>query len=343
MRRSQSGQVAQLRADSAYLDAGVVICWTMGRSSLVVEAVAKAGAAGLGLGRVGAAAADARLANGGRLLDAGNGGAVDICCYVVWFGVISFFGWLYECIFCAIKNKRWDNRGFLFGPVCPIYGFGFTTVLALFLNVQTMLGSTALGSTVGSAAGADLQWWQVFIASALGSAVLEYATSYVLERWFHARWWDYSGMPLNVHGRICLPFTLCFGAAGVAVYYLLCQHLVDVATDVPQVWWEVGSLVVVGLMSADAALSVSAMSDLTKRIEDAQADFDAVMEVAVNDIATGRVPLRHDVEEHARRMAGSLTGIQRRALTSMRSFSTESRSKAAALLRRGLSWPGQGK
>lgn len=49
---------------------------------------------------------------------------MDICSYVAWFGLFSVLGWVYECAYCAIRTKRLDNRGFLFGPVCPIYGFG---------------------------------------------------------------------------------------------------------------------------------------------------------------------------------------------------------------------------
>ncbi len=127
---------------------------------------------------------------------------MDICSYVAWFGLFSILGWVYECAYCAIRTKRWDNRGFLFGPVCPIYGFG---VSALLIVAQALASS---GATSANAA-----WWQVLLCASAGSAVLEYTTSYVLEKCFHARWWDYSNVPLNLNGRICLPFALCFGAA----------------------------------------------------------------------------------------------------------------------------------
>ena len=54
---------------------------------------------------------------------------MDICQIVSWFGLFSVLGWVYECTYCAIKNRKWDNRGFLFGPVCPIYGFGASFVM----------------------------------------------------------------------------------------------------------------------------------------------------------------------------------------------------------------------
>ena len=71
----------------------------------------------------------------------------------------------------------------------------------------------------------DTVWWQVFLASATGSAVLEYSTSWVLEKLFHARWWDYSNIPLNLNGRICLPFALCFGTVGCLLYYFVSNSL----------------------------------------------------------------------------------------------------------------------
>jgi uncharacterized membrane protein len=251
---------------------------------------------------------------------------MDLCAYVTWFGLFSVIGWLYECTYCAIKTKKWDNRGFLFGPVCPIYGFGGIMVIAAANLVESAV----------HAGGAAPEPWQVFVVSALGSAVLEYVTSYVLERWFHARWWDYSNVPLNLNGRICLPFTLCFGLAGMAVYYYASEAVVDASAAVPLIVWEVAALVTVGLMSADLALTNAALSDLDGRIEEAQADFDAVMDVAVEDMASGRMPLADDIRAHTRRLAGDMGSRQRKVLSKMRTFSTDARTAVARGLREAI-------
>lgn len=244
---------------------------------------------------------------------------MDICSYVAWFGLFSVLGWVYECTYCAIKNRRWDNRGFLFGPVCPIYGFG---VVAVIVVAQAL------------PRGGDVSWWQVFLGGAAGSAVLEYGTSYVLERCFHARWWDYSNIPLNLNGRVCLPFALCFGAVGTLLYYYVCPTIADASPSLPLVAWELLALATASLMSADLALTLSTLTDLTRRIERGRDDFDAVMETAVDDIASGRRPLEDDLEEAARRGAEGMTLVERRALRSIRSFGSRAREESAARLRR---------
>ena len=245
---------------------------------------------------------------------------MDICGYVAWFGLFSVLGWVYECTYCAIKNRRWDNRGFLFGPVCPIYGFGVVAVVAV---------AQALPR-----GGGDVAWWQVFLGGAAGSAILEYGTSYVLERFFHARWWDYSNIPLNLNGRVCLPFALGFGAVGTLLYYFACPAIAAATPSLPLVAWELLALLTVSLMSADLALTLSTLTDLTKRIERGRDDFDAVMETAVDDIASGRRPLGDDLEEAARRGDEGMTLVERRALRSIRSFGSRAREESAARLRR---------
>ena len=251
---------------------------------------------------------------------------MDICCYVTWFGVFSLGGWVYECTFCAIKNRRWDNRGFLFGPVCPIYGFAGVAVLLLLTWLPRVL----------SVSSTSMPWWEVFVFCSVGSAVLEYLTSYLLERFFHARWWDYSKIPLNLNGRICLPFALCFGLAGTLGYYYLAIPIASVSSGVPLVTWEVLALFIVGLMCADLGLTVSALTDLGKRIESAQSAFDAVMNVAVTDIASGRPPLGEDVSQSTKRIAAGMSGLQRRALRTVTNFTSERRNAAAQRLRRAL-------
>lgn len=247
---------------------------------------------------------------------------MDICSYVALFGLFSVLGWVYECTYCAIRNRKWENRGFLLGPVCPIYGFGASAVL--------------IAANLLPKGSADAPWWQVFIACTAGSAVLEYGTSYVLEKCFHARWWDYSSIPLNLNGRICLPFALCFGAAGTLLYYYVMPFLSDAAPAVPLLTWEALALITASLMSADLALTLSTMTDVTKRIEQGRDDFDAVMETAVDDIASGRRPLQSDLEEAAHHAAEEMTATQRRALKSIRRYTEEHREASAKRLRKAV-------
>ena len=111
--------------------------------------------------------------------------------YFVYFIEASFIGWVWECTYNAVKQHRWENRGFLFGPVIPIYGVGTVGMMIIVRLLPTLAAD-------------DVSLWKVFLISVVGSAILEYLTSYFMEKLFHAVWWDYSDMPLNIHGRICL-------------------------------------------------------------------------------------------------------------------------------------------
>ena len=109
-------------------------------------------------------------------------------------------------------QKKWENRGFLYGPLCPIYGAGGVAI-------------TAIADFISAHTDATFTWWQIFLVAFLGSIVLEYGTSWALEKLFHAYWWDYSSMPLNINGRVCFPYSVGFGGgrtySGVILLHLL--------------------------------------------------------------------------------------------------------------------------
>ena len=194
------------------------------------------------------------------------------------FILASFIGWIYECIYCTVKTTRWQNRGFLFGPICPIYGLGFVGGSALM----------QLPVISGSRSGGEISLPLLFLVCAAGSAVLEYVTSYLLEKLFHARWWDYSHVPLNINGRICLPATLGFGAAGVIILGFLLPYLrasiPAPSVSIPVLAQEIISLVLMGLFGADLALSVSSVTRLLDTLEKMEAGFDERMEAGYHHI-----------------------------------------------------------
>lgn len=198
---------------------------------------------------------------------------MDICGYVAWFGLFSVLGWVYECTYCAIKNRRWDNRGFLFGPVCPIYGVGVVSIV-LALQAAGSLGCELTG------------WWQVFLVSFAGSMALEYATSWAMERAFHAYWWDYSNVPLNIRGRTCVPAGLLFGGGGLLAVYVLMPAMAQVSASVPEVALEACSYLVVLLMSVDATLTVTVLTDFEERVASADRSFNDRAEAVTERVAT---------------------------------------------------------
>ena len=124
------------------------------------------------------------------------------------FLIYSFAGWCMEvCISLKLRHK-FINRGFLVGPICPIYGFG-CVLLQLLL-------SKYLDNPFG-----------LFCTSIVVCSFLEYMTSYIMEKIFKARWWDYSNIPFNVEGRICLKNSIGFGILGTIVMYFLNPPVLD--------------------------------------------------------------------------------------------------------------------
>lgn len=177
---------------------------------------------------------------------------MSLSAYVVWFSLASVAGWLYETTYCIIRTGGWERRGFLFGPLCPIYGTGVVAGLLLFNRPEVASGAFPA--------------WGVFLVSMVGSAILEYGVSVVLERLFGALWWDYSDMPLNINGRICLPASLLFGAAGVLVAYVLVPLIGGATARVQPQVFEVLALVAVALLSCDMTASAISLSDLMEKI-----------------------------------------------------------------------------
>ena len=137
--------------------------------------------------------------------------------YFLLFIIYSFLGWLMEVICKFIELKRFVNRGFLIGPICPIYGYGVLGILFL------------IGSDTKDFLG-------VFLKSILICSVLEYFTSYLMEKLFKARWWDYSKRKFNINGRICLETMIPFGILGTLIVYFINPLFKGLVTKInPQV------------------------------------------------------------------------------------------------------------
>jgi uncharacterized membrane protein len=170
-------------------------------------------------------------------------------------------GWIYESIFCTIKNKKWADRGFLYGPLCPIYGVGAVSL-------------TAIAEAFSKRSLDGYAWWQVFLVAFFGSIVLEYVTSWALEKLFHAYWWDYSRMPLNINGRVCFPYSVGFGCAGLLVVYVIAPFTQNMTSGITPIVMEGLSLWFMAMIAADVTLTVSALTDFERNV--------AALDVALN-------------------------------------------------------------
>ena len=122
--------------------------------------------------------------------------------YFILFIMYSFLGWIVDVTDVLINTKKLVNRGFLIGPICPIYGVGLL-LITLLLNDYTDRPLV------------------LFILTIFICMTLEYFTSYIMEKLFNARWWDYSDKKYNLNGRICLETTIPFGLGGLLVMYVI--------------------------------------------------------------------------------------------------------------------------
>ncbi len=116
--------------------------------------------------------------------------------YFLVFLIFSVLGWMMECTVILITQKRLTNRGFLIGPYLPIYGVASVSMILCLSRFKDNL-------------------LLLFLLSLLLCSTIEYLTSYLMEKLFKARWWDYSQKRFNIQGRICLQNALAFGVMGV--------------------------------------------------------------------------------------------------------------------------------
>lgn len=135
--------------------------------------------------------------------------------YILLFFLYSFAGWFVELTREYIRSKKVVNRGFLVGPYCPIYGCG--AILITFLLQK--YSDDALVT---------------FVFSTVICGILEYLTSYIMEKIFKARWWDYSDRKFNINGRICLENLVWFGLGGTIVVNYINPLLLDCFKVIPE-------------------------------------------------------------------------------------------------------------
>lgn len=133
---------------------------------------------------------------------------------ILYFFVYGFLGWCTEVIFAAFKQHRFVNRGFLNGPICPIYGVGVTLVIACLEAFQSNL-------------------LLLYISSVILVTVLEGVTGWAMDKLFHNKWWDYSKLPFNIGGYVCLLFSLIWGVACVFIVYFAHPLIHQVLSLIP--------------------------------------------------------------------------------------------------------------
>ena len=203
------------------------------------------------------------------------------------FFVYAFLGWCAEVSYAALHTGKFVNRGFLNGPVCPIYGFGVVVVVWI---LRPLKGNTLL----------------LFLGSVVLTSLLEWITGFVLEKIFHQRWWDYSEEPFNIGGYICLRFSIAWGLACLFVLKMIHPTILwGIQAIPPTLGW-----VLLGIFSAAMAVDLAAtvrtiarmnkqlkqLDELAGRIRKVSNELGERLAVRVMDAAEAGDDLREDLE-----------------------------------------------
>lgn len=166
---------------------------------------------------------------------------------ILCFFIYGFLGWCTEVAFAAGKEQRFVNRGFLNGPICPIYGVGVVAVVVLLEPYENNL-------------------FILYVASIIVVTALEWVTGFILEKLFHSKWWDYSNMPLNLNGYVCLLFSLIWGVVCVAIVKWIHPFIFKGVKILP-VWFGTILLVLLGIgMLADLYVTVTNILQMNRHL-----------------------------------------------------------------------------
>ena len=182
-----------------------------------------------------------------------------------FFLIYSCLGWCLEVIYAAATTGELVNRGFLNGPVCPIYGFGMIIVLF----ALTPLQSSVLALYIGG----------VILPSAL-----ELVGGWALEKIYHTRWWDYSGFPFNIGGYICLEFCLLWGVGTLVVMKAIHPVIAGFVDMIPQFAGLILMCILYAVYAVDVVATAIAASGLSKTLDTMEQLTDSIH--AVSDAMT---------------------------------------------------------
>ncbi len=163
------------------------------------------------------------------------------------FLLFSMIGYVAEMIMCFIVNKKLTNRGFLCGPVIPIYGVGSIALLTLLTPFKE---SPIL----------------VFLLGMIITTTIEYFTSYFLEKIFHNKWWDYSDQKFNIEGRICLLNAILFGLGSVVIIYFVGPWITKFLFQIKDKYLIIASIICFIIFIFDVLYSIAVAYSLRNRL-----------------------------------------------------------------------------
>ena len=180
--------------------------------------------------------------------------------YFFLFFIYSVLGWIIETTYASINQKKLVDRGFLIGPYCPIYGFG-AVIGVLYL---TQYKNNIL---------------TVFILGAIIACITEYITSYIMEKIFKARWWDYSNQSFNINGRICGKNALLFGICSIVIIYIIEPTIDFLIKKINYKILIILSTILFIIFIIDSILSYNIIKKLRKNLKKIEVKKDSTKEI----------------------------------------------------------------
>ena len=175
--------------------------------------------------------------------------------------IYSFLGWCVEVVYHTVKYGDFSNRGLVNGPVCTIYGFGFTGVVLLLDSFRDNI-------------------FILFGASIVLATLLEFLTGWILEKLFHEKWWDYSKEPFNLHGYICVRFSLIWGLAATGAMVTVHPLVEKCYTLIPRRVCTIGLIAAGVIYLADWGITVIEIRKLQIRFRIAKSISDTMDDIA---------------------------------------------------------------
>ena len=184
--------------------------------------------------------------------------------YFLWFILYSVCGWIMETVLYAVRRKQAVKRGFLFGPLCPIYGVGMILCMLLFYD---RIDNVFL----------------LFLVGTVTCTALEYVTHFVLEKLFHSTWWDYSNKKFNVKGRICLQNSLLFGVGVVLIVRFFQPWMILWTAKIPDtvLYWIV--FVLYTVLIVDLTTTIASLKNTVEILKHLQGVINEHMQKGIDE------------------------------------------------------------
>ena len=166
---------------------------------------------------------------------------------IYFFAIYSFGGWCVEVLYYFKNERRFVNRGFLYGPFCPIYGFGAVSLVVFLDSYKNNI-------------------FTLFFLAVILTSILEYFTGFILEKTFKTKWWDYTDDPFNIQGRVCLLYSLMWGVGEVIIIRIIHPILNNIVMSIPILLGDFLLSIIVIYFIVDFCLTLASLIQFNKML-----------------------------------------------------------------------------